>query len=123
MEAAKYCHDNDIVLYCSLPNATHVLQPCDVGFFGLMKSAWKKKVNTWQLDHLGEAFSKKAFPGVFRKAWYRVAKLENAIHSFQRCGLFPFNRDNIDLERLNPSKINMKHDKQSHSSNTGTPVC
>ena len=32
LEAAEYCNSNDIVLYCLFPNATHVLQPCDVEF-------------------------------------------------------------------------------------------
>lgn len=39
--AAEFCA-NGIILYCLLPNATHILQPCDVGFFSPMKSAWKK---------------------------------------------------------------------------------
>jgi len=42
LEAAKYCHAHGIVLYCLLPNATHVQQPCEVGLFGHMRSAWKK---------------------------------------------------------------------------------
>ncbi|XP_053406593.1 uncharacterized protein LOC128559316 [Mercenaria mercenaria] len=105
LEAATYCHDNDIVLYCLFPNATHVLQPCDVGFFGPMKSAWKKEVKEWHLANMGQAFTKRYFPAVFKKAWLRVAKLENAIHGFQRCGLFPLCPNNVDLTKLNPSKL------------------
>jgi hypothetical protein len=103
-DAAHYCFSNGIILYCLLANATHVLQPCDVGFFSPMKAAWKKEVKTWQLQNLGQALTKKHFPGVFKKAWLKVAKIENAIHGFQKCGLFPLNPNNIDLTKLNPSK-------------------
>ena len=41
---AQFCADKNIVLYCLLANATHILQPCDVGLFSPMKSAWKRSV-------------------------------------------------------------------------------
>ncbi|XP_053392074.1 uncharacterized protein LOC128554789 [Mercenaria mercenaria] len=104
LAAAHFCFTNDIILYCLLENATHVLQLCDVGFFSPMKAAWKKEVNNWQLENLGQALTKKQFPGVFKNAWLKVAKLENAVHGFQKCGLFPLNPRNIDLTKLNPSK-------------------
>ncbi|XP_052221831.1 uncharacterized protein LOC127838248 [Dreissena polymorpha] len=39
LDATQFCYDNQIILYCLLENATHVLQPCDVGFFGPLTSA------------------------------------------------------------------------------------
>lgn len=39
LEASQLCYDNKIVLYCLLPNATHVLQACDIGLIGPMKAA------------------------------------------------------------------------------------
>ena len=111
LESSQYCHDNGIILYCLLENATHVLQPCDVGFFGPLKSAWKKQVKTWQVDHLGEIFTKKHFPGVFQKAWSDVTKIENAIHGFQRCGLYPLDAEKVDQSRLNPSKLHAQLSK------------
>lgn len=44
LDASKFCRDNGIVLYCLLPNATHILQACDVGLFSLMNAAWTKQV-------------------------------------------------------------------------------
>ncbi|XP_060596078.1 uncharacterized protein LOC132750148 [Ruditapes philippinarum] len=57
--AATFCANSGIILYCLLPNATHILQPCDVGFFSPMKSSWKRQVKLWQLNHIGEALTKK----------------------------------------------------------------
>ncbi|KAH3887297.1 hypothetical protein DPMN_011313, partial [Dreissena polymorpha] len=58
----------------------------------------------WQLANLGQALTKRQFPGVFRKAWVRVAKLENAVHVFLKCGIFTFDPKNIDMTKLDPSK-------------------
>lgn len=76
-----------------------------MGLFGPMKSSWKKDVKLWQLENLGQAFTKKHFPAVFRKMWYNVAKLENAVHGFQRSGLYPLCAEKIDMTKLAPSKV------------------
>jgi hypothetical protein len=105
--AAIFCANNDIILYCLLPNATHVLQPCDVGFFSPKKSAWKKNLNLkkWQLENIGETLTKRQFPAVFKSAWQTVSTLENASHGFRRSGLFPLDVAGIDKSKLEPSKI------------------
>ena len=53
-QAAEFCKENDIILYCLLPNVTHILQPCDVGLFSSMKKALSSVVKKWQMDHIGE---------------------------------------------------------------------
>ncbi|KAH3880117.1 hypothetical protein DPMN_004030 [Dreissena polymorpha] len=67
LNAVQFCYDHQIILYCLLENATQVLKPCDVGFFYPLKSAWKRQVKSWHTEHLGQTFTKKQFPGVFRK--------------------------------------------------------
>jgi len=61
LAAAHYCFTKDIILYCLLKNATHILQPCDVGFFSPMDAAWKKEVKSWQLANLGQVLTE-TFP-------------------------------------------------------------
>ena len=112
LEAAHFCYTNDIILYCLLENAPRILQPCDVGFFSPMKDAWKTEVKNWQLANLGRSLTKREFPGVFKKAWVKVAKTKNAIHGFQKCGIFPLNPANIDLTKLNlPEAISCMSEK------------
>ena len=52
--AAQFCADNGIILYCLLPNATHILQPCDVGLFSPMKASWKRHMKIWQIENIGK---------------------------------------------------------------------
>ncbi|CAD6208977.1 GSCOCG00010789001-RA-CDS, partial [Cotesia congregata] len=38
----NFCVKHKLLLYCLYPNATHILQPCDVGIFRPLKVEWKK---------------------------------------------------------------------------------
>lgn len=105
LEASKLCADNNIVLYCLLPNATHVLQACDIGLFGPMKAAWNKELKNWTMDNIGQIVNKSVFPSLFKRAWENVATVSNAAHGFTRSGLFPLCPENIDKTKLGPSKV------------------
>jgi DDE superfamily endonuclease len=44
LEVMKFCFENNIIL-CRLPSHTsHKLQPCDVGVFGPLKTAYREQV-------------------------------------------------------------------------------
>ena len=105
LEAAQFCRDNGVILYCLLPNATHILQACDIGLFSPMKAAWKAQLKAWQMENIGCIVTKSVFPGLFRVAWERVATLQNASQGFKRSGLFPLRSDNVDKSKLGPSKL------------------
>nr|CAI5857573.1 unnamed protein product [Callosobruchus analis] len=45
MELSKFCSEKGILLYCLLPSATHILQPCDIAIFKSLKNQWKKTVS------------------------------------------------------------------------------
>lgn len=105
LPAANFCSEKSIILYCLLPNSTHVLQACDIGLFSPMKSKWKEMVKKWQMEHLGEPFTKANFPEVFKSTWTSVANLTNSVSAFKRSGLFPLTPDGIDQSKLGPSKM------------------
>ena len=65
-------------------------------------------VKEWQMSNVGEVLTKKQFPAVFRKTWYRVATLENAAHGFRRSGLYPLSPDGIDKSKLGPSQMTIR---------------
>lgn len=110
LQAAEYCHKNDVILYCLVPNATHIMQPLDIGFFSPMKSVWKQTVKQWQIEHMGLPLGKKDFPALLRKTWEKVATFENTSHGFRKAGLFPLRIDGIDSTKLGPSKLVNKTD-------------
>ena len=105
LEAAQFCQDSGVILYCLLPNATHILQACDISLFSPMKSAWKAQLKTWQMENIGCVVTKSVFPGLFRIAWERVATLQNAAQGFKRSGLFPLGSENVGKSKLGSSKL------------------
>ena len=42
---SSFAEKHKIIVLCLLSHTTHHLQPCDVGFFGPLASAWKSEVN------------------------------------------------------------------------------
>lgn len=86
-----------IALY---PNATHILQPLDVGFFRPLKASWKKTVHRWKLDTQGARLSKHHFAGELKKAIDAINSREILQSAFKACGLHPLNPDMIKYENL-----------------------
>jgi hypothetical protein len=117
LSAAEFCRDNKVVLYCLVPNATHLMQPLDVGFFSPMKKVWKQTVKAWQIEHLGETVGKKEFPCLLKHAWSKVATFENASHGFRKSGLFPLSITGIDTSKLGPSQVAEKIKEHQLSTN------
>ena len=62
------CHENNIILYCLLANATHLIQPMDVGFFSPFKDMFTDSVLEWQRNHLYKALTKTEFHEVLGMA-------------------------------------------------------
>lgn len=105
LPAAQYCKDNGIILYCLLPNVTHILLACDIGLLSPMKTKWKEMVKNWQMHHTGEPFTKQHFPEVFQETGNSVATLSNSVSDFKRSDLYPLTHEGIDKTKLGPSKL------------------
>jgi hypothetical protein len=51
LEVANLCRNNQIILCCLYPNATHILQPCDVAIFKPLKTSWRKVILEYKQKH------------------------------------------------------------------------
>jgi len=100
LNTAMYCNEHGILLYCIHANATHIMQPLDVGFFSVLKEKWKSAVNRYHWSSNGAGLTKHRFPAVFRQAWDAAFTQQLAISAFRRSGLFPFTVAAIDKSRL-----------------------
>ena len=102
VEASKYCRDNDIILYCFLANATHILQPFNVGIFSPWKDSWASAVLSWQICNIGDAIMKQNFNVILEMAWRNTTSNENgkavklAANAFCKTGIYPFDVSKVD---------------------------
>ena len=72
LEAAEFCAEHEIILYCLLPHASHLMQPCDRGLFGPLKAAWRTSVHEFMNEHPGSSVTRQTFASVFKNAWQKV---------------------------------------------------
>lgn len=94
LEVLTFCHENNIIL-CRLPSHTsHKLQPCDVGIFGPLKTAYREQVE--QLFRGGaNTVGKQHFTLLYDRARNAAFTPENIKSAWRKAGLFPFDPDRV----------------------------
>lgn len=98
MELYDFCIENKIILYCLLPNSTHILQPCDVSIFRALKAGWKKAVTEFKHDQ-NKQITKTNFAQIFQKPFEKSINSKIIKNGFRICGLYPFNPDAVDYSK------------------------
>lgn len=99
-DVIKACKRNNIRFVCLPPNATHLIQPLDVGVFGPLKTAWRAVLTDYKVKHPREkSIIKSAFPGLLNEMVKRAEPERLMEAAFRKCGLFPINKDEV-LDRL-----------------------
>ncbi|KAJ3659524.1 hypothetical protein Zmor_011208 [Zophobas morio] len=84
------------MIYCLLPNVTHILQSCDVSIFKSLKEPWKKKEVLKYKQTTNKYITKVTFMPLFKKALDAVS-VDSFHNGFRKCGLFPLNEENVDF--------------------------
>ena len=114
LAVADFCVENDIILYCFPPHASHVLQPLDVSVFGPLKKEWNKSINFFR-NQYGVAISRSHFFQIFDPAWKASTTLSNNVVSgFRSCGLVPFNVENVNFDKLLDVEAAKRHNTNAH---------
>ncbi len=68
MSVIKLCADNNIDFICLPANSTDKMQPLDVGFFGLMKGAWREMLQHYRRrDPEAKCLMKSEFPSMLKE--------------------------------------------------------
>ena len=91
-DVTQFCQEHGIVLYILNPHSSHVIQPLDVEFYGLLKGEWKKAVNMHRITSGYQSVNKFTFTQVFKAAWKSATEetegvCKSVIKSFEKAGL------------------------------------
>lgn len=98
IELYEFCVEHKIVLYCLYPNATHILQPCDVSIFRPLKVEWKE-VSRRHKQRTSTPITRHNFCSIFKEAFDKACKPDTIINGFRACGLYPLNPDAVDFSK------------------------
>lgn len=89
LKVIELAKNHGVEILCFPPHCTHKMQPLDVGFNGSLNINFGKEVNSFQRQ--GNRVTLKNLYSIFGKAFLQSAKMDTAINSFRRCGIYPYN--------------------------------
>jgi hypothetical protein len=89
-EFMNLCSENQVILAILYPNATHALQPCDVGLMKPLKDMYKAELGEKKNIKLKDAVE--AVAAVTEKMRSRPELIRNA---FEAPGWFPFDENKV----------------------------
>ncbi|XP_038046939.1 uncharacterized protein LOC119721120 [Patiria miniata] len=98
-----YAVAHGIEIYRIVPNATHLMQPMDVGIFGPLKRQWNLTVKKNTREQPGDPINKATFPAKLHETVLAFYKPLTVMNSFKSSGIYPINREAISNEKLKPS--------------------
>ena len=105
LDTFELAKKNDIHIFALLKNATHLVQPADVGLFGAMKQTWYKHVRAYSQQNPNTDITKKNFCSIFKSTWEEVMRSSLLVDAFKKSGIFPLDRAQITSDQIKPSLV------------------
>ncbi|KAK3922753.1 Pogo transposable element with KRAB domain [Frankliniella fusca] len=119
-ETSALCKELGIVLIALYPNATHILQPCDVAAFRPLKAAWSNALLVWRRDHPHESLTKECI-GPILQAALQKDMTQAIVNGFRVTGLHPFNPDAVNYKKCK-GHVNKPTENEAEQEQANPPV-
>jgi hypothetical protein len=105
-------------------HSSHLTQPLDVGVFKHVKSAWKEVVEVFFRESGFKNVEKNVFASLFAKIKFsgKAFLRRHVVAGFEQTGIFPFNREAIDSNKLKPSCAFSFDSAQSNDENVPVAI-
>ena len=105
-EFLEFCLEKNIILFFFPSNATHILQPLDVGVFGPLARYCAQKVDTWTaIQPLHTSLLKGDFIPLCEKARKKAFTSSTIRSAWAACGIHPLNKIHV----LTDPKVNASY--------------
>jgi hypothetical protein len=93
-EFETYCQEHNIITLCMPPHSSHLLQPLDLGCFGLLKKAYSHQIEQLMRMNISH-ISKLEFLCAFREAFFASITEKNIQGGFAGAGLVPYDPERV----------------------------
>ena len=103
--ALDYASKNNIVILSLAPHTTHKMQPIDVAVYGPLKRYFEREVNAFQKSHPGRIINQYDVARLLSPAFLKCAVAINAVHGFEKPGIWPVNKYAFGEEDYEPSAV------------------
>ncbi|KAI0235680.1 hypothetical protein LSAT2_013758, partial [Lamellibrachia satsuma] len=99
----EWAQKHNIILFLLPAHTSHLLQPLDVGVFGLFKVSYYNECRNYLRKHPGQIITRYDVCRLTANALSHTMIPGNIIGSFKRTGIYPFNASVVTDEQLAPS--------------------
>lgn len=103
--ALEYATMNNVVIVSLAPHTTHKMQPMDVAVYGPFKTHFEREVNTFQKTYPGRIINQYDIARLLAPAFLKTAVAINAVHGFERPGIWPVNKHAFGDEHFAPAEV------------------
>ncbi|RKK79343.1 hypothetical protein BFJ71_g16262 [Fusarium oxysporum] len=104
----RYCKANKIITLCMPPHSSHLLQPLDVGCFGLLKKAYGREIEHLIRCSVTHISKTKFFPA-FYTAYQATMTEKNIKAAFRGAGIAPLDPESVisklDVQLRTPTPV------------------
>ena len=97
--------ENHVILLALAPHTTHLCLPLDVCVYKVLKMNIGKQVKLGQALKGDLWILKRNVPRILKEPFEKSMSLANIKSGFRKCGIFPFNPNAIDKEKLLRNKL------------------
>ena len=103
----QYALDNNIHMICRSFKSTHLLQPLDVGCFGVLQTTYEKNLSAWLRENPLSVISKPSFLQILNKTQSEVYTTECITGAWPKSRCWPINRkfDDPDPAPIGPRNV------------------
>ena len=105
LDLVDLCRENNVILFCLPPHTTHALQPLDVSEFKSLKDHFSKSVRSITFAKQFFIVTKRDFARIIKSPFERAFSIPNVKAGFAKCGIYPFNRDAVPVNKRIPSTL------------------
>ncbi|CAK1602061.1 unnamed protein product [Parnassius mnemosyne] len=103
--ALEYASKNSVIILSLAPHTTHKMQPMDVAVYGPLKTYFEREINTFQKAHPGRIVNQYDVARLLSPAFLKSAVAINAVHGFERPGIWPVNKYAFGDEDFEPADV------------------
>ena len=89
-----FCKDHSIITLCMPPHSSHLLQPCDVGCFAVLKRSYGRQIEGYMRNGVNH-IDKQDFLEAYYTARTETMNSANIHSSFAATGLVPYDPERV----------------------------
>ena len=112
-----FCKEHSIITLCMPPHSSHLLQPCDVGCFAVLKRLYRRQIKGYMRNRVNH-INKQDFLTVYFAAHTATMNTANIHSSFAATGLVPYDPERV-LSKLHTQLKTPTPPSSSHITKQG----